>query len=162
MTIEVNWIKGSINPPEDGRYFRILRANEDILNLSPFDEVVPEEKYSFRKGDYMLDEGYWYLETEQWSALRADSPYWDVEAWAYIQKPPIPKEIMPRVKWYFGEEINADDAEEEFSQPHGKWVEHSYFKNMRCCSICGYGVSIPTYNYCPMCGAVMDESEEDE
>lgn len=37
---------------------------------------------------------------------------------------------------------------------HGRWK--SYTKNLRECSNCGYVVSI-RYNYCPNCGAKMDD-----
>ena len=53
-----------------------------------------------------------------------------------------------------------DDAEEEFSQPHGKWVDSDVPDSMLDkCSVCGFDCGSFEYKYCPMCGAVMDESE---
>lgn len=55
---------------------------------------------------------------------------------------------------------------------HGRWVRNKW-SNMRhdyTCSLCGcriegvdpFSLSATTYNYCPECGAKMDERREDE
>ena len=42
---------------------------------------------------------------------------------------------------------------------HGKWVELPPFKNIYTCSLCGeWGEH--HWNYCPHCGAKMDEDED--
>ena len=41
---------------------------------------------------------------------------------------------------------------------HGQWIERSKDDNR--CSLCGWGVWVNTNNYCPNCGAKMDEVEE--
>lgn len=54
---------------------------------------------------------------------------------------------------------------------HGKWT-HNKWSNMRhdyTCSLCGcriegahpFSLSATAYHYCPECGAMMDEVEED-
>lgn len=40
---------------------------------------------------------------------------------------------------------------------HGRWIEHGKDDNR--CSLCGWGVWVNTNNYCPNCGAKMDEEE---
>ena len=41
---------------------------------------------------------------------------------------------------------------------HGRWIEHGKDENR--CSLCGWGVWVNTNNYCPNCGAKMDEVSE--
>ena len=47
---------------------------------------------------------------------------------------------------------------------HGRWIEKPYLLGTtRYCSICGqnYGMPHGVFNYCPNCGAKMDEGNED-
>lgn len=39
---------------------------------------------------------------------------------------------------------------------HGRWVMNNQY-GIKCCSECGYGQSIGAENYCPNCGAKMDD-----
>lgn len=65
-------------------------------------------------------------------------------------------------KW---EELPTVDAE---PVRHGRWVRLDMHKGMadHKCTSCGMEVYVPTswgeplYGYCPVCGAIMDEEEE--
>ena len=64
------------------------------------------------------------------------------------------------------EKFEIDDAPTIEAEPirHEHWdevLEQPYFRKQYCCSACqrkGY----KTWNYCPECGAKMDEEEEDD
>lgn len=48
---------------------------------------------------------------------------------------------------------------------HGRWILDDEYDDLWRCSECGYefvteGTDIPTYFYCPNCGAKMDEVEK--
>lgn len=50
-------------------------------------------------------------------------------------------------------------------EKHGRWILDDEYDDFWRCSECGYefvieGTDIPTYFYCPNCGAKMDEVEK--
>lgn len=78
--------------------------------------------------------------------------------------------------WVKDEFIDAERTADVASVVHGKWVEPSYKRKKagicgstdamagKCrCSVCRHEEPVfeeyPKYNYCPYCGAKMDESE---
>ena len=52
----------------------------------------------------------------------------------------------------------ANIPQEETERKHGKWIEKSTGgEHFDCCSECGYVEWDAPNNYCPACGARMDE-----
>ena len=47
-------------------------------------------------------------------------------------------------------------------RPKGKWeIHYNYWNGEECkCSVCGYDVCHPTWNYCPKCGSRNDDVVE--
>lgn len=46
---------------------------------------------------------------------------------------------------------------------HGTWIVSGMFDDFLKCSICGFETTMfNAFNYCPMCGAKMDEKEKEE
>lgn len=46
---------------------------------------------------------------------------------------------------------------------HGHWIEHKDYPGIAyLCSECGCFTTMPTYHYCPHCGAKMDGAERKE
>lgn len=82
---KVNWINGSIEPPEVGEYYTITQSV---------------------KGDVWIDTDTW--DGEKWETLGADNSYWKVLSWARVLKPDIPKDLQGRVNLYFGQEVKDD------------------------------------------------------
>lgn len=63
------------------------------------------------------------------------------------------------------ESINKIPAADVQEVKHGKWVVIGTFDDFLKCSICGYYSPMFTanaFNYCPICGAKMDEKEKEE
>ena len=90
----------------------------------------------------------------------------------YIIKPifnttPIPEELLklppadgstiPKELWKRGDnQLSVNENISLCKLRHGHWVETDTYPK---CSVCGlYGVS--DMNYCPHCGAAMDEVDE--
>lgn len=66
-----------------------------------------------------------------------------------MRLPSDPKESVPYLRGYY-------DAKEDYEVKHGHWIFTNLYPK---CSICGlYGVE--DMQYCPNCGATMDEVEE--
>ena len=86
---EVNWIKGTINPPSSGEYYYILEAQCDI-------------PYFFKKGDVEITTDYYSVERGEWDEIGKDNPSWKVLAWADILHPNIPRDLMDKCPAYFG------------------------------------------------------------
>lgn len=94
---EVNWIKGTISPPESGDYYIILEAMRDIDPLPSGGELI-------HKGDIEITTE-WY-DADLAAFIGKDNPIWRVLFWASMLRPSIPADIRDRVKWYFGREVN--------------------------------------------------------
>lgn len=91
----IHWIKGTILPAESGEYYVINRAMREIA-----DPMTGENFY--RAGEYEVTGDWWDAESGEWQTLGKDNPYWKVEAWAEIPKPPVPPEIAANMRSYFG------------------------------------------------------------
>lgn len=92
---EVNWIKGTIAPPESGDYYIILEAMR-----STFDPCTGETLIS--KGDIEITNDWYDADRAEFDTIGKDNPIWRVLFWARMLKPSIPAGIRDRVKWYFG------------------------------------------------------------
>lgn len=92
---EVNWIKGTIAPPESGDYYIILEAMR-----STFDPRTGETLIS--KGDIEITNDWYDADLAEFDTIGKDNPIWRVLSWARMLKPSIPADIRDRVKWYFG------------------------------------------------------------
>ena len=90
---EVNWIKGELNPPSSGEYYVIQEAQHDISSIG------------IKKGDIEITSDYWDKELSEWDELGKDNPTWKVLSWADILHPNIPRDLMGRVKRYFGKDV---------------------------------------------------------
>ena len=93
---EVNWINGTINPPESGGYYVIEEAQMDIRT-----ERIKE-------GDIEITTDYFDASTQEWDELGKDNPYWKVLSWAKILYPNIPNDLSERVTRYFGESVKKN------------------------------------------------------
>lgn len=82
---KVNWIKGSIEPPEPGEYYTITQSV---------------------KGDVWIDIDTW--DGKKWETLGTDNDYWQVLSWAGILRPDIPKDLRGLVTLYFGQGVKDD------------------------------------------------------
>ena len=104
---EVNWIKGTIAPPESGEYYVILEAKQDIRDPDT-NELL------FSTGGVEMD-GDWYdAESRYFSSIGENNPFWRVLAWANVLKPDVPEDVKPRLRIYFGAKVKWED---------GKWVK---------------------------------------
>lgn len=82
---KVNWINGSIEPPEPGEYYTITQSV---------------------KGDVWIDIDTW--DGKKWETLGTDNDYWQVLSWARILRPDIPKDLRGLVTLYFGQGVKDD------------------------------------------------------
>lgn len=89
---EVNWIKGTIAPPESGDYYIILEAMQDS---DPLPSVI-------HKGDIEITIDWYDADRAEFCTIGNDNPIWRVLSWARTLKPSIPADIRDRVRWYFG------------------------------------------------------------
>lgn len=88
--MKVNWIKGEIEPPKGGQYFRIMEAQID----TDF----------FKKGDVEIDFD-WYSKDFGWISIGHNNPVWKVVAWADMLLPDVPEQIKDRLIKYLDVEI---------------------------------------------------------
>lgn len=89
--MKVNWIKGGIEPPEQGKYYVIIEAQKDTA--------------PYKKGDIVI--GFdWYSEGLGWLSFIVDGSTWKVIAWAEMLLPDAPKEVEDRLVTYFDVEVN--------------------------------------------------------
>lgn len=88
---KVNWINGTIKPPETGRYYVISEALVDHHGL--------------KKGDIVIDVDQWFHVLNKWSYYNID---FNILSWAPMLYPDIPKDLQEQVKWYFGKEVKND------------------------------------------------------
>ena len=86
---KVNWINGSIEPPDAERCYVIAEALTDYGAL--------------KKGDIVIDSDLWT--GSQWGYYYG---IFRVLSWARRLYPDIPKDLQGRVKWYFGKEVKND------------------------------------------------------
>lgn len=90
----VNWIKGSIEPPEGKYYYIIIEAQHDILNLETGEMFVQEGDIEITSDEYDHEMGF--------LSIGKANPFWKVLAWADILYPDIPEDIRGKVTTYFG------------------------------------------------------------
>ena len=95
---DVNWINGTIAPPESGDYYIILEAMRDSDQL-PSGEVL------VHKGDIEITNDWYDADREEFDTIVKDNPIWRVLAWANMLRPSIPADIRDRVKWFFGRRL---------------------------------------------------------
>ena len=98
----VNWINGTILPPDTGEYYVILEALQDMKNPDTGETL-------FHAGDIEMDGDWFDHGNVCWQSLGKANPFWRVLSWANVLKPSIPEDIRSRVKKYFGAEVNHDD-----------------------------------------------------
>lgn len=96
----VDWVRGSIDPPESGEYYVINKVLRDIT------DDVTGENY-FRVGEYEITGDWWDAAEKEWQSIGRDNPFWAVEAWAVIPKPPVPADIADKVRVYFGQDVGG-------------------------------------------------------
>ena len=92
---EVNWVNGTIAPPESGDYYIILEAMRDIDSLLSGEVLV-------HKGDIEVTNDWYDADQAAFDTIGKDNPIWRVLSWARMLRPSIPEDIRYRVKWYFG------------------------------------------------------------
>ena len=95
IAMNVNWIKGDIEPPESGEYYAIT----EVIN-SGDDIELP--KICLPKGFIDIDRDYYDKKTKSWNGLGRKNPYWKILAWANILYPDIPDDLQGKVNLYFG------------------------------------------------------------
>lgn len=88
--MKVNWIKGVIEPPEEGRYYVMTEAQNDTDLYKKGDIVIAFDRYSKALG---------------WLSSVVDNSAWKILAWAEILLPDVPEEVTDRLVTYLGEEV---------------------------------------------------------
>lgn len=88
--MKVNWIKGVIEPPEEGKYYVITEAQNDTA--------------LYKKGDIVIDYD-WYSKALGWMSIRDNNSAWKILAWAEIPLPYVPKKVTDRLVTYFDTEV---------------------------------------------------------
>ena len=99
---KVNWIKGTIEPPEAGEYYVILEAKKDL-----FDPMDDSEK-TVSAGDIEIDTDWWSAKDRQFNLVGRANPAWRILAWAFMLRPDVPGDIAPRVTSYFGMNVKEE------------------------------------------------------
>lgn len=95
MMSEVRWIRGAIEPPRSGEYYVICKVLQDIA------DVETGETY-YKAGEYEISGDWWDADEKAWQSIGRGNPFWEVEAWANILLPNVPKDIAGKVRVYFG------------------------------------------------------------
>ena len=88
--MKVNWIKGEIEPPEEGKYYVITEAQDDTALYKKGDIVIAFDRYSKALG---------------WLSFIVDNSTWKILAWAEILLPDVPEEVTDRIVTYFDVEV---------------------------------------------------------
>ena len=88
--MKVNWIKGVIEPPEEGKYYVIVEAQDDTAFYNKGDIVIAFDRYSKALG---------------WLSFIIDSSTWKILAWAEMLLPDVPEEVTDRLVTYFDTEV---------------------------------------------------------
>lgn len=91
--MKVKWIKGNIEPPENGEYYVIREV------------VKTDENITLPKGYIEIDTDYFNIEHKEWIALGKNNPYYKILAWANILHFDIPEELKGKINCYFGVDI---------------------------------------------------------
>lgn len=91
---ELEWIKGSINPPNIGEYYTITRAKKDLIDILNHGEVM------FPKCGIEMTTDYW--DGEQWERLGKENATWEVLAWERVLLPEVPDCFRDDLRKYFG------------------------------------------------------------
>lgn len=99
---QVDWIKGTIAPPESGEYYVILEAQQDMVDI--FTGEV-----NTKMGEFVIYTDYYETEESRFESIGKENPFWKVEAWADVLKPDVPKDILPNLRRYFGYDLKAGD-----------------------------------------------------
>ena len=95
---EVNWIKGTIAPPESVDYYIILEAMRDS-------DPLPSGEVLIHKGDIEITNDWYDADRAEFDTIGKDNPIWRVLSWANMLRPSIPADIRDRVKWCFGRRL---------------------------------------------------------
>ena len=88
--MKLNWIKGVIEPPEEGKYYVITEAQNDTDLYKKGDIVIAFDRYSKALG---------------WLSSVVDNSTWKILAWAEILLPDVPEEVTDRLVTYLGVEV---------------------------------------------------------
>lgn len=88
--IQASWIKGGIEPPEQGKYYVITEVQKDTA--------------LYKKGDIVIDYD-WYSKTLGWMSIKENGSTWKILAWAEILLPDAPEEVKDRLVTYFDVEV---------------------------------------------------------
>ena len=88
--VKVSWIKGVIEPPEEGKYYIITEAQNDTALYKKGDIVIAFDRYSKTLG---------------WLSFIVDNSTWKILAWAEILLPDVPEEVEDRLVTYFDTEV---------------------------------------------------------
>ena len=95
---KVNWVNGTINPPDSGEYYVILEATEAW-------GVVNPERRIFNPGEIEMTGGWYDSNDGCFQRIGKDNPFWRVLSWADILKPDVPEDIKPKLAVYFGQKV---------------------------------------------------------
>lgn len=98
MMSEVRWLRGTIEPPRSGEYYVISKALRDMA------DAATGEIY-YKAGEYEITGDWWDADEKAWQSIGRENPYWEVEAWADILRPNVPKDIADKVRVYFGRRL---------------------------------------------------------
>lgn len=104
---KVNWINGTIEPPDAGEYYVILEAKQDC-----FDPMNTTRKL-ISEGDIEIIDDYWSATERQFQSIGRENPVWRILAWARVLRPDIPSGIAPRVTSYFGVNVKKEGGNEQ-------------------------------------------------
>lgn len=102
---KVNWINGTIEPPETGEYYVILEAKEDVF--CPIDD----SKKIVSAGDIEINTDWWSAKDRQFNLVGRANQVWRILAWAFMLRPDIPVDIAPRVTSYFGVNVKEESGD---------------------------------------------------
>ena len=95
---EVTWIKGTIDPPERGKYYVALEAKQDMVD--------PETgEVWHRTGDVMIDTDCYNDGAHFWEKLGKDNQFWALLCWADILEPDIPDGVRDKLVEYLGTKV---------------------------------------------------------
>lgn len=88
--MKTSWIKGEIEPPEQGRYYVITEAQKDTA--------------LYKKGDIVIDYD-WYSKSMGWMSIKENGSIWKFLAWTEILLHDVPEKVKNRLVTYFGKEV---------------------------------------------------------
>lgn len=100
---EVNWIKGTIAPPESGDYYIILEAMRGS-------DPLPSGEVLVHKGDIEITTDWYDAKRRYFDSIGENNPFWRVLAWANVLKPDVPEDVKPRLRIYFGVKVKWEDG----------------------------------------------------